>query len=105
MQVGEKMKPITTFLNPDAPSVFGALYTIIKDNPPKRFENHIISFRCSDGEDVIEFRFCDIQAIIFEKHYIRVDFDNTGIWITLYDNINDIWIEKNNIDDEQQTLF
>lgn len=91
------------------PDIYRELYNILDDAKQKAdfpFANHSLAFRCHNCEDVVEIRIKDIKEISFFNGYLRVDFDDTSIWLVSYDKIEDIWIEKfQYLEDEQRTLF
>jgi len=89
--------------------IFRELYKILskaieEDEFP--YKQHSLAFRCRKCEDVIELRMKDIRGIYFYHEFIRVDFDKSSTWLSRYDNIEDIWIEKfEYLEDEQKTLL
>lgn len=90
------------------PPMFQELYEMLLkslEEDESRYEQHHLSFRCKNCEDVIEIRFHNIRVIYFYQDFIRLEFDESSSWLSPYTNIDDIWIEKYSLLDENQLTF
>lgn len=103
------MAEYALYIDKGVPYIYRELYEIllkaIEENEFP-YKQHSVAFRCRKCEDVIELRIKDIRVIYFYQDFIRIDFDKSSTWLSKYDNIEDIWIEKfEYLEDEQKTLL
>lgn len=106
---GEIMADYLLYADSGIPDIFKNLYEILqkaKNADVFPFRQYSLCFRCRRCEDVIEMRIKNIRVLYFYQDYLRLDFDKESIWLSPYDNIEDIWIEKFEfLEDEQMTLL
>lgn len=102
------MAEYALFIDRGVPYIYRELYDILLnaiESTEFPFKQHSLCFRCRRCEDVIELRIKDIRLIYFYQDYMRIDFDESSVWLSPYDNVEDIWIEKLMYEDEQMTLL